>query len=135
MICLLELPLPPSFSSLNPVRFSPSPEMIQMTLDPTQPSYTPLPPISGLPPPSNGLSGEAPPPVPPRTYSNRSTLTNGRPTVARKPMRKYRLEEFRFLKLLGKGSFGKVPTQAPRGVKSTAIVPQAHHVVTTLSKA
>lgn len=42
------------------------------------------------------------PPVPPRTYSARSLMRQS------KPMRKFRLEEFQFLKLLGKGSFGKV---------------------------
>lgn len=57
-----------------------------------------------------------PPPVPPRTYSQRGPA-NGGPSggynrhphlPVSKPMRKYRLEEFQFLKLLGKGSFGKV---------------------------
>jgi len=53
------------------------------------------------------------PPVPPRTYSNKS-LSNGRPQQMQsarrpsKPLRRYHLEEFQFLKLLGKGSFGKV---------------------------
>ena len=60
------------------------------------------------------------PPVPPRTYSNKSLANgrsqsssyNGASPVSRpsyqKPTRKYKLEEFSFVKLLGKGSFGKV---------------------------
>ena len=62
-----------------------------------------------VPQPHSG-NGKGPPPIPPRTYSNKS-LMNGRPqhmVAPIKPMRKYCLEEFKFMKLLGKGSFGKV---------------------------
>ena len=62
-----------------------------------------------VPQPHSGNSN-GPPPIPPRTYSNKS-LMNGRPqhmVAPIKPMRKYCLEEFKFTKLLGKGSFGKV---------------------------
>ena len=53
------------------------------------------------------------PPIPPRTYSQRGPTTNGHVPSAgslyhRPAMKKYRLEQFQFLKLLGKGSFGKV---------------------------
>ena len=79
-----------------------------------------------VPSPQNGgnrhrplslTSDVAPPPVPPRTYSQRGHMNGGPAGHTRhhaphspvtKPMRKYQLEEFQFLKLLGKGSFGKV---------------------------
>ncbi|CAI8002435.1 Protein kinase C delta type [Geodia barretti] len=54
------------------------------------------------------------PPIPPRTYSQRGPTTNGHITpgsfhgYSRPTMKKYRLEQFKFIKLLGKGSFGKV---------------------------
>ena len=54
------------------------------------------------------------PPIPPRTYSKRTPTTNGHVgtynNFVRPSLRKYSLEEFTFLKLLGKGSFGKVRT-------------------------
>ena len=56
------------------------------------------------------------PPIPPRTYSKRTPSTNGHVVgtgglynnFVRPSTRKYCLEEFTFVKLLGKGSFGKV---------------------------
>ena len=54
------------------------------------------------------------PPIPPRTYSKRTPSANGHVGIynnfVRPSLRKYTLEEFTFLKLLGKGSFGKVYT-------------------------
>ena len=93
--------------------------MLQATLLEQQQMYA-----SAVPGPRNGhrpLSSAAavggggpPPPVPPRTYSKKS-LANGRshsynglPFPATKPARKFKLEDFQFVKLLGKGSFGKV---------------------------
>ena len=91
--------------------------MLQATLLEQQQMYSNVPsprnghrPLSSTPAIS---SGGAPPPVPPRTYSQRA-LSNGRPhsyggaSVPAKSMKKYRLEDFQFVKLLGKGSFGKV---------------------------
>ncbi len=56
------------------------------------------------------------PPVPPRTYSQRLPVANGvanrSPPQPRadvcKPSKCYNLKDFKFVKLLGKGSFGKV---------------------------
>lgn len=62
------------------------------------------------------------PPVPPRTYSQRPQVSNGngygnivmRKTMSQgqvipsKPARCFNLKDFKFVKLLGKGSFGKV---------------------------
>lgn len=68
---------------------------------------------------STSTNDGTPPPVPPRTYSQRKH-TNGGPALygrhshnhihvpVSRPMKKYSLQEFQFLKLLGKGSFGKV---------------------------
>ena len=58
------------------------------------------------------------PPVPPRTYSQRPHLSNGsvspsmhgqhKPLVHSKSFKHFNLTDFKFVKLLGKGSFGKV---------------------------
>ena len=97
------------------------PAMLQATLLEQQQMYA----ASAVPGPRNGHrplssaaavggSGGPPPPVPPRTYS-RKALANGRshsynglPLPEAKPMKKFKLEDFQFVKLLGKGSFGKV---------------------------
>ena len=94
--------------------------MLQATLLEQQQMYA-----SSVPGPRNGHrplssaaavggTGGPPPPVPPRTYSRKS-LANGRPQSynglpipTAKPMKKFKLEDFQFVKLLGKGSFGKV---------------------------
>jgi hypothetical protein len=59
----------------------------------------------------------AAPPVPPRTYSQRpnsngsvrqpQAASAGKP-FSNKPLRPFNLSNFKFVKLLGKGSFGKV---------------------------
>ena len=58
------------------------------------------------------------PPVPPRTYSQRPHMSNGSTHTpqapssgkpfSNKPNKPYNLSNFKFVKLLGKGSFGKV---------------------------
>ncbi len=56
------------------------------------------------------------PPVPPRTYSQHVHMANGSvrgtqpqgQSVASKPVKRFSLSDFSFVKLLGKGSFGKV---------------------------
>ena len=87
-------------------------------MDNTTQDIVPSPQTNGHRPLKKACSNDPnAPPVPPRTYSQRPVangVANRSPPQSRaaqevcKPKKCYTLKDFKFVKLLGKGSFGKV---------------------------
>lgn len=110
--------LQPNSPSLHPFTH---PAMLQASLlEPATPSpqLNQHPKLNGHKPVTSTSSRPLAPPIPPRTYSQRPPMANGTPpaqpaSLAQSqahppPIKRFTLIDFQFVKLLGKGSFGKV---------------------------